>query len=368
MHADTLIRAKLATLALGIAGGALFFLLQLPLPWMLGAMTATTIAAISGVRVALMPRVRMVFIGILGIMLGSAFTPDVIAGMQVWIGSFAWLGLYIVVATAGVWLFYQRVARYDTVTAYFAAAPGGLNDMILAGGALGGDERRIALSHAARILIAIFTLSFGYRWLGGYTPPTGATAASGSVAWNDWLLLAGCGAIGFAIAKLLRVPAYALVGPMVLSTIVHAAGFTHSRPPAWLVAAAQVVVGSMIGSRFDGVALRVVGQAIALAIFATAVLLGLAAMFGTAVERTLGIPFSAALLAFSPGGLAEMSLIALSLHVDAAYVSSHHIVRIFIIVLAAPLVFRLLSRNRQRLHRAQIDLARAQNRQGFDPP
>ncbi|MGH6890852.1 MAG: AbrB family transcriptional regulator [Dongiaceae bacterium] len=347
MHSNALTRAKLVSLAIGIAGGALFFLLHLPLPWMLGAMAATTIAAMSGVRVALMPRLRLVFIAILGVMLGSAFTPEIVQGLLTWVGSFAWLGLYVVVATAGVWLFYRRVARYDTVTAYFAAAPGGLNEMILAGGALGGDERRISMSHAARILIAIFALSFGYRWFGGYIPPvSGAGTAGGAMEWSDWLLLTACGVVGFGIAKALRIPAYALVGPMLLSAIVHAIGLSHSRPPVWLVAAAQVVVGSMVGSRFDGVAPRMVGQAIVLAVFATAVLLGLAALFGEAVERTLGIPFSAALLAFSPGGLAEMSLIALSLHVDAAYVSSHHIVRIFIIVLAAPFLFRLLSRRR----------------------
>ena len=76
----SLTRAKLMTLALGIPGGALFYLLQLPLPWMLGAMAATTIAAISGVRVALMPSLRLVFVAILGVMLGSAFTPEVVAG------------------------------------------------------------------------------------------------------------------------------------------------------------------------------------------------------------------------------------------------------------------------------------------------
>ncbi|HEV8391031.1 MAG TPA: AbrB family transcriptional regulator [Dongiaceae bacterium] len=349
MHADSLTRAKLTTLALGIPGGALFYLLHLPLPWMLGAMAATTIAAISGVRVALMPSLRLVFVAILGIMLGSAFTPEVVRGLLTWVGSFAWLGLYVVVATAGVWLFYRRLARYDTVTAYFSAAPGGLNEMILTGGAMGGDERRISMSHAARVLIAIFALSFGYRWFGDYTPIASAAAAGGDMDWSDWLLLTACGIIGFGVAKLLRIPAYALVGPMLLSAIVHAAGITHSRPPVWLVAAAQIVVGAMVGSRFDGVSVRMVGKAIVLAIFATAVLLALAALFGQAVESTLGIPFSAALLAFAPGGLAEMSLIALSLQIDAAYVSSHHIVRIFMIVLAAPLVFRLFSRNRKRL-------------------
>jgi uncharacterized protein len=346
MHAHSLTRAKLMTLAIGIPGGALFYLFHLPLPWMLGAMATTTVAALSGVRIALMPGLRLVFIAILGVMLGSAFTPEVVQGLATWIGSFAWLGLYVVVATAGVWVFYRRLARYDTATAYFAAAPGGLNEMILAGGALGGDERRISMSHAARVLIAIFALSFGYRWFGGYTPTGPVATAAGDMAWSDWLLLSACGVIGFGIAKALRIPAYALVGPMMLSAIVHAAGITHSRPPVWLVAAAQIVVGAMVGARFDGVSPRMVGKAIVLAIVATAVLLVLAALFGQAVESTLGIPFSAALLAFAPGGLAEMSLIALSLEIDAAYVSSHHIVRIFVIVLAAPLVFRLLRRDR----------------------
>ena len=346
MHAAQLTRAKLMTLAIGVPGGALFYLLHLPLPWMLGAMAATTIAAVSGVRVSLMPRLRLAFITILGVMLGSAFTPEVVKGIVLWLGSFAWLAVYVVVATALIWLYYRRFARYDSVTAYFSAAPGGLNEMILAGGAMGGDERRISMSHAARVLIAIFALSFGYRWFGGYAPKVASTLSGEAMNWLDWLLLTGCGLVGFAVARLLRIPAYALVGPMVLSALVHALGITHSRPPVWLVAAAQVVVGAMVGSRFDGAAPSMVGKAVILAVFATAVLLVLAAIFGEAVEATLGIPFSAALLAFSPGGLAEMSLIALSLDIDAAYVSSHHIVRIFMIVLAAPFLFRLLSRDR----------------------
>jgi membrane AbrB-like protein len=346
MHAHSLTRAKLMTLALGVPGGALFWLLNLPLPWMLGAMAATTLAAISGVRVALMPSLRLVFVAILGVMLGSAFTPEVVQGLATWIGSFARLSLYVVVATAGVWLFYRKVARYDTATAYFAAAPGGLNEMILAGGALGGDERRISMSHAARILVAIFVISFGYRWFGDYAPVAANATYADHIAWSEWAVLIACGVVGYVVARLLRIPAYALVGPMVLSAIVHAAGITQSRPPVWLVAVAQLVVGSMVGTRFDGVSPRMVGKAVVLAIVATAVLLVLAAVFGQAVESTLGIPFSAALLAFAPGGLAEMSLIALSLDVDAAYVSSHHIVRIFMIVLAAPFVFRLLSRDR----------------------
>src|SRR5687767_10298930 len=115
MHKTELLRAKATCLALGVAGGALFYVLHLPLPWMLGAMAATTVAATSGVRVALMPTLRMIFIAILGVMLGSAFTPQVLQSLFVWVGSFGWLVIYVILATAIAYLFYRRIAGYDTV-------------------------------------------------------------------------------------------------------------------------------------------------------------------------------------------------------------------------------------------------------------
>lgn len=340
-------RARILCLVLGAVGGFVFQLLHLPLPWMMGAMTFTTIAAMAGIRIALMPRLRMIFVAVLGIMLGSAFSPMIIDYLQHWAVSFLWLGLYVIVTTFLVRLYYVHIAGYDPITAYFSAAPGGLSEMILAGSAFGGDEARISLAHGARILVAVFILSFGYRWFGGYEPPNGGLIVDNNpIEWVDILWLLGAGIAGFFGARLLRLPAYALVGPMTLSAGLHVLGVTASKPPAELVAVAQIVVGSMIGARFTGLPLKLVLRGIALAIGATGVLLIVAVGFGTAVEATADMPFGSALLAFAPGGLAEMSLIALAQGVDAAYVSSHHVVRIFMIVVAAPLVFRLLGRQR----------------------
>jgi membrane AbrB-like protein len=339
------VRARILCLVLGAVGGAVFYLAHLPLPWMMGAMTFTTVAAVAGVRISLMPRLRMIFVAILGIMLGSAFSPQMLDHLHNWAISFLWLALYVVVTTYLVRLYYIRFAGYDEVTAYFSAAPGGLSEMILAGSAFGGDEARISLAHGARILVAVFVLSFGYRWLGGYTP-SGAAAVTAVTPLSlvDLAWLTGAGVLGFFGARILRMPAYALVGPMIVSAGLHVAGVTASRPPAELVAVAQIVVGSMIGARFTGLPLHLVLRGILLAIGATGLLLLVAVAFGYAVDWTATVPFGSALLAFSPGGLAEMSLIALALGVDAAYVSSHHVVRIFMIVVAAPLVFRLLRR------------------------
>ncbi len=42
-------------------------------------------------------------------------------------------------------------------------------------------------------------------------------------------------------------------------------------------------------------------------------------------------------------GGAEMTLIALALGVDPAFVSTHHVVRIFLVVVLAPMAFRLFA-------------------------
>ncbi len=60
------------------------------------------------------------------------------------------------------------------------------------------------------------------------------------------------------------------------------------------------------------------------------------------LAQVSGLPAVPLTLAFSPGGLAEMSLIAIA--IGAAFVATHHVVRIFLIVVIAPHAFRLLRR------------------------
>ena len=76
----------------------------------------------------------------------------------------------------------------------------------------------------------------------------------------------------------------------------------------------------------------------------TALLLGTTVGFAVVVNQVTGIGVRDLILAYSPGGLAEMSLVALALGGDAAFVSTHHIVRIVLIVVFAPLLFGVFRR------------------------
>lgn len=339
----------LLTIGLGTAGGAVLNWLNMPLAWMIGAMLTTSVAAIAGVELKVPKGLRGLMVMVLGIMLGSAFSPDIVGHLSRWTVTLAGLVPYIAICTAVGMAFLRWVAKWDNVTAYFTATPGGFNEMVMMGSQLGGDERAIALSHSARIMLVIFTIPVWFRFLDdGYDAAAraGLGPALTALAPLDYLMLALC-AVGAPIAKALRIPAGALVGPMVLSAIFHLAGLTDGSPPALAIAAAQVVIGSFIGCRFAGTTIRRVAVIGAISIGLTLCLLSITVAFALLMYALTGIGISELVLAYAPGGLAEMSLVAIALGADAAFVSTHHIARIILIVVFAPGLFLMLRRRRR---------------------
>lgn len=333
-------------LLLGALGGWLADLAGLPLPWMIGSMLATTFAALAGLPITMRMGFRAAMVVVLGVMLGSSFRPELLDQIVQWSTSLAVLLAYITVAGAASLLYFRWAARYDATTAYFAAMPGGLSEMILIGGALGGDARIISLTHSARLLIVVLLLPFAFQLFAGYAPETRPPVGPSLFAVDplDLAFLAACGVVGYLAARALRIPAAAVTGPMLLSAAVHLGGVTEAAPPLELVAAAQVVVGSAIGTRFAGTELAFVRRAVIVALGSTLVLLVATLGFAWGLAVWTGLPLPGLVLAYAPGGLAEMSLIALALSLDAAFVATHHILRIFLIVVLAPLAFRLLRR------------------------
>lgn len=338
------LRPVLLDLAIGTLGGGVAYALDLPLAWMIGAMVATSAAAVLGLPLAFSRPLRTGMITVLGVMLGSAFVPALLDQMARWSFSLAALAVYAAVTTAATMVYFRGVARYDPITAYFCAVPGGLNEMTILGTALGGNEQAISLTHGARILFTVLTIPVGFRFLEGYDAAARAAAgqAFGSVGAQDIAILAVCAVVGYFVAQRLKLPAASILGPMALSAAAHLTGLTAAKPPAELVAAAQVVAGSAIGARFAGTAAITLARLAVHALSATVIMIVLAIGFAAGLNAGFGLPLPDLVLALAPGGLAEMSLVALALHADAAFVSTHHVARIAMVVAAAPALHRLL--------------------------
>ncbi|WP_349359152.1 AbrB family transcriptional regulator [Stappia sp.] len=331
-------------LGLGLIGGAVFHLLNLPLPWMLGAMLFTMVASVSGAPLASPRLARPAMSAVIGVVLGTYFQPELFARAGDWLISIAALFVFLVLCGAVAVTFFHFVGRMDWKTAYFAGMPGGLIEMVLAADANGADSSKVALVHSTRVFLTVMVLPGLVVWAeGGEAVARGVSAMTDMTFENVGLLLVFAAAGAF-FGKLLRLPARYLMGPMLLVAALELTGVVSDlHPPTVLVWGAQVVIGTVIGCRFVGVTWRGVAGVVGLTAGSIVLFLGLALAFAALLEQLMGIRMVQGVLAFAPGGVAEMSLVAISLEADAAFVALHHVIRISAVMALAPLVFALLA-------------------------
>jgi hypothetical protein len=338
------ISTPIAALAIAACGGAIFFLIHAPLPWTLGALSATGLFAIAGGPWLLRTQARTIVRPVIGVLAGSAFTAELLGSMVHWWSAILIVFVYAVTSLTIGYVYFRKVGRFDAVTAFFASAPGGLGELSLIGGSLGADMRRLVVVHSIRILMVVFSIPFALQIILGQ--PIGRTvptiAGAGLLSGIDWIVLAGCAIGGFLISRVVRFPAGPMLFPMFLSMAVHIGGVTHAAPPSWLVAAVQVVLGAVIGARFAGIKWHHARHAIITGFVWAAAMIGMAAAFAVLGSWILGYPYFGMLLALAPGGMVEMTVITYAVGIDVAFVVVCQLFRILLVLIVTPFAFQLL--------------------------
>lgn len=339
------IPALALTLIIGALGGFLAQLLHLPLALLLGSLVTTgTIAALGwhpfGKTVLLPPRLRLAFVPVIGVSIGGAFTPAVLAAAPAWWPSLLALFLFLPLGHAVGYAIY-RLGGLPKTESFFGAIPGGLIETVQLGEEAGGDPRLLTVLQFLRLIFTIVFVPLIFTVLtgGAVGSASGVSlpAAAIPLTLPEVALLAAAGALGFATARALRFPAAIMTGPILFSAVAHATGLVHGVPPAWLVGVTQIVIGCGLGARFAGTERRMLTRAFALAAVNSTVALLLAFGFALTLAPLVREPAPAVFLAFAPGGLAEMSLVALSLQMSVVFVTIHHIARIVLSVMMAKL-------------------------------
>lgn len=331
------------TLTLGAIGGAIAHALHLPLGYLLGSLLVTGVLAgadfrPSGRRITLPPPLRMCFVPVIGVAIGGAFTPTVASQALGWLPSLLALCVFVPLAHAVAFLIYRR-GGLDPKTAFFGAVPGGLIESVQLGEEAGADVALLTVLQFLRLIGTIVAVPLIFWGVTGTAVGSasgvqmvGAAAPLGPV---DVGILAAAGLAGVGFGRFLHLPGWIITGPILLSSAAHALGLVEGVPPGWLIAVTQIVIGTGLGARFAGAEARVLRRGATLAAINGAVALGIALGFALALERLVGEPVAAVFLAFAPGGLAEMSLIALSLKMSVIYVTAHHVARIVLAVALA---------------------------------
>ena len=111
------------TLAIGIAGGALFLVLDLPGGLISGAMIAVGIAAIAGRPLAMPPILTQSVLLLLGISLGSLVSQQMLHNMGAYPLTIALLALATFCSTFGSSFYLQRYHGWDQTSALAGRKP-----------------------------------------------------------------------------------------------------------------------------------------------------------------------------------------------------------------------------------------------------
>lgn len=331
-----------ATVTLAVLGTLGFSALSLPLPFLFGPMSACLLAALLGAPLRGTGQVGIAARTILGVAVGASLTPALLAQLPSMLASVALVPVYIAVIGAVGAPFFRRVCGYDPATAWYAAMPGGLQDMVIFGAEAGGNGRTLSLIHATRVLIivtvapVILINGFG----ASLSQPIGEPAAD--IPLIELAIMAVAAVVGWKGGERIGLFGASILGPLAVTGTLSLAGVIHHRPPAEAILAAQFFIGIGIGVGYVGITLQELRRDVAAGVAFVLILAVLAAAVAEIVVLAgLAGPVEA-FLAFAPGGQAEMTVLAIVAGADLGYVVVHHLARIMMVITGAPLAARLV--------------------------
>ncbi|MDA4848034.1 AbrB family transcriptional regulator [Hoeflea poritis] len=326
----------LLTLTTGAAGAVLAFLLGFPAPALTGPALACTILCVAGVPLHVPHILRNVCFVVIGMSMGTGVTPEVYETARQWPLSFLFLALSVCVIFAAGTVTLRRLWRQDRQTALLSSVPGHLSYILGLSTDTRGDIASISVIQSTRVLALTLIVPFAVSMMGYDTTQMGLPGAKMAlIPLAVSLLLAMC--IGLILHRL-RIPAALLLGGMIFSTVTHLSGLVVGHVPLWAAIPAFAIMGTMIGSRFSGVAFKTLVRAFGAGFAITLIAFLVTIIFAVLLIQVVDLPLPQVLIAFAPGGVESMAAMAVILGADPSFVAAHHVWRLVILTFLAPLV------------------------------
>jgi membrane AbrB-like protein len=331
--------ATIRGLLVGAAGGALCWLAGIPAPWLAGSMIAGVAAIFAGVKVGMPDWLKAVAFIFLGIQTGTSVTWDTVDRAANWPLSILFLGLTVVAVTWACYRFYLR-RGWDAPTALFASLPGALALVLLLAANSSADMRRVTIAQCIRLFFLVAALPAVINLIspdeGMYIPQHVMGNPVGIAILVVVATLAGLG------LERLRFPAGLILGPTLVAAAFELWGVIDGALPPILLVPANVILGGMIAVRFTAFTFAEFRAALREGFSGFVIALAIAATGAAITAWVAKLPLALTLLAFSPGGLDAMTIMAFALNLDPAYVGAHQVARYLGMALLMPVVTTLI--------------------------
>jgi uncharacterized protein len=339
-----------AVIAITVLAALAGDLVSLPSPQLFAGLIGGVLAALAfGWRMTPPGAVRIAAQAVTGVALGAYVEGSTVRAVGEHIVPVALVSVATLALTVVAGIVLARFSDLDRPTAAFGMIAGGAAGIVAIADELDADNRLVAILQYLRVLIivvltpliasTIFPGDHGFH--GGI-----ANRAAGSLL-DAALLLAASGAGGFVLARLVSLPAGSLLGPMLVAAGLTLAGVPFAAPlPAWIQYIAFAAIGLQVGLRFTPDSMRAAGRALVPGLVAILGLLVGCALLALVLAPLADVSTLDAYLATTPGGLYAVLATAVGSGANTTFVLAVQVLRLFVMLLAAPVLARWLVRER----------------------
>ncbi|WP_245259020.1 AbrB family transcriptional regulator [Salinarimonas rosea] len=337
--------AQVVQVAVAWGGGWLFTVLGVPASWLSGAVVAVILLGRFGLAVIMPRALAETAMVVSGAVIGAGMTPDTLAAVGRYPLSLLFLTAAVVATTFASSLVLMRGFGWQRDDAVLATVPGALTAVMAIAAERRADVAGIGIVQSTRLLFLIIVLPFlvaagggggdAAAVVGAAPAPAPETAGAGTLA----VVLLGGVVVGVGFERI-GLAAPLLLGATLFSGVAYVSGTVAGPIPEAIATLGFVLIGVYIAQRFNTLDLAAIRRLVPAALTAFVVGMTVAGAFAGLAVAFAGAPLAEALVAFAPGGLEAMVVLALVMGLDPLYVGVHHFVRFLGIGFVLPVVFR----------------------------
>ncbi|MFE6860195.1 AbrB family transcriptional regulator [Nocardia sp. NPDC057668] len=350
-------------LSAGVLGGAaLLDRVGFPAPQMILAIVVGAALAMSGRLPQPLPtQVSIGVQGMLGVLMGSYLQVELLTSIGLDLLPVLLVTAATVLVSVAVALVFARAAKVDVPTATLGLLAGGSAAVVAAADELNADPRRVAFMQYLRVALVALSapaiaalldeeagISYRTTTLGGGVTnlelPYWMIVGRGDQVAGISIAIMLC-VLGTWLGRKVNLPNAALLGPMLLTALLTAAGISHGYAPTHLFKDLLfVLIGFEVGTRFTREVVRQMTRMIPGMTAAVLALSGIVAALALGLANVVDLQMSDLYLATTPGGINAVLATADKMNANLPLITSVQTLRLLLMMLMLPLLMRALRR------------------------
>lgn len=330
--------------------GSLVEAVGMPAPHLITGLVAGLVLALTGLvrrTGAVLPRlVYLAAQAVAGVLLGTYFSLSALTQTGWALIPLVLVTLATLAISVAAGLFLARVTDLDEPTASLGMIAGGSAGIVAAATDLHADARLVAVLQYVRLIVVVLSAPLLVRFVlapHGTYAAIGAKEIEATASISGYVLTIGIAAIGAVVGTRLRIPAGALIVPLVLTALGGGLGLWNDlQPPETVREPAFIVIGLAVGLGFDLTVLRRAAHAAPAALATILAIVAICGALAAVVAATTPVSLLDAYLATTPGGINAVLVTAFAAGANTSLVFGLQGLRLFLMVLAAPILVRWL--------------------------